>query len=265
MAGPKPIQDEFTHLGVSRQRKCQLRWKRDGMCCICGQPTVLSKKSKPIPLFNPNLNGYYLWTSGVCHIVEYAEGAAVRHFCNPNAPAQRILRKDLPLEGVTEIPIITACELGLITMPDYVRQVERRQLFQTFWREPRLATLLVHPWELKAGTGVARHLSGNGGSCGLHLDLKHVHRVIDHTKQHPEYDLTQVTLSLEGGLTCSVAVYASLSCPVSLLDAFDQKTYARWVKKLRADRLRSLHRFMDERNKKHAVETVTLRKVFGLE
>lgn len=35
--GRKDIQDEFTHLPVSRQRKLQMRWKRDGKCIICGK------------------------------------------------------------------------------------------------------------------------------------------------------------------------------------------------------------------------------------
>jgi hypothetical protein len=32
------IIDEFTDLPVSRQRKKQLRWHRDGRCEICGEP-----------------------------------------------------------------------------------------------------------------------------------------------------------------------------------------------------------------------------------
>jgi hypothetical protein len=38
MAGA--IQDEFTHLKVSRQRKYQFRMKRDGKCTECGDPAV---------------------------------------------------------------------------------------------------------------------------------------------------------------------------------------------------------------------------------
>ena len=34
------IQDEFTKLPVSRQRKYQLRMKRDQRCTECGQPAV---------------------------------------------------------------------------------------------------------------------------------------------------------------------------------------------------------------------------------
>jgi hypothetical protein len=34
----KPIQDEFTKLKVSRQRKYQLRMERDGRCTECGAP-----------------------------------------------------------------------------------------------------------------------------------------------------------------------------------------------------------------------------------
>lgn len=34
----KPIQDEFTHLPVSRQRRYQLRKRRDGLCTECGAP-----------------------------------------------------------------------------------------------------------------------------------------------------------------------------------------------------------------------------------
>jgi len=36
----KPIQDEFTHLKISRQRKYQLRMQRDGRCSECGAPAV---------------------------------------------------------------------------------------------------------------------------------------------------------------------------------------------------------------------------------
>jgi len=32
------IKDEFSDLPVSRQRKLQLRWKRDGRCVSCGNP-----------------------------------------------------------------------------------------------------------------------------------------------------------------------------------------------------------------------------------
>jgi hypothetical protein len=38
----KPIKDEFTHLKVSRQRKYQLRKRRDHRCMHCGQPAVRS-------------------------------------------------------------------------------------------------------------------------------------------------------------------------------------------------------------------------------
>lgn len=34
------IQDEFTNLSISRQRKYQLRMARDGRCTKCGQPAV---------------------------------------------------------------------------------------------------------------------------------------------------------------------------------------------------------------------------------
>ena len=34
------IQDEFTALPVSSQRKVQLRWHRDGRCQKCGEPIV---------------------------------------------------------------------------------------------------------------------------------------------------------------------------------------------------------------------------------
>jgi hypothetical protein len=36
----KPIQDEFTRLKVSRQRKYQLRMQRDARCVECGEPVV---------------------------------------------------------------------------------------------------------------------------------------------------------------------------------------------------------------------------------
>ena len=36
----KRIKDEFTHLPVSRQRKYQLRMKRDRRCTECGEPAV---------------------------------------------------------------------------------------------------------------------------------------------------------------------------------------------------------------------------------
>ena len=36
----RKIIDEFTHLNVSRQRKWSLRRKRDGLCTICGEPSV---------------------------------------------------------------------------------------------------------------------------------------------------------------------------------------------------------------------------------
>jgi len=36
----KPIQDEFTDLPLSRQRKYQLRMQRDSKCTECGNPAV---------------------------------------------------------------------------------------------------------------------------------------------------------------------------------------------------------------------------------
>ncbi len=36
----KRIEDEFTNLPVSRQRKYQLRMKRDHCCTECGEPAV---------------------------------------------------------------------------------------------------------------------------------------------------------------------------------------------------------------------------------
>jgi hypothetical protein len=36
----KPIQDEFTDLPMSRQRKYQLRMQRDQRCSECGEPVV---------------------------------------------------------------------------------------------------------------------------------------------------------------------------------------------------------------------------------
>jgi hypothetical protein len=36
----KPIQDEFTTLSISRQRKYQLRMQRDHRCSDCGEPAA---------------------------------------------------------------------------------------------------------------------------------------------------------------------------------------------------------------------------------
>ena len=36
----KRIQDEFTNLSISRQRKYQLRKQRDRRCTECGQPAI---------------------------------------------------------------------------------------------------------------------------------------------------------------------------------------------------------------------------------
>ena len=36
----KPIQDEFTGLRISRQRKYQLRMQRDKRCTECGEPAA---------------------------------------------------------------------------------------------------------------------------------------------------------------------------------------------------------------------------------
>jgi len=36
----KGIEDEFTHLPISRQRKYQLRRKRDHLCTECGEPAA---------------------------------------------------------------------------------------------------------------------------------------------------------------------------------------------------------------------------------
>ena len=36
----RPIQDEFTELPISRQRKYQLRMQRDQRCTECGEPAA---------------------------------------------------------------------------------------------------------------------------------------------------------------------------------------------------------------------------------
>jgi hypothetical protein len=36
----RQIQDEFTHLEISRQRKYQLRKQRDNRCTECGEPAA---------------------------------------------------------------------------------------------------------------------------------------------------------------------------------------------------------------------------------
>ena len=36
----RQIQDEFTHLNISRQRKYQLRMQRDNRCTECGEPAA---------------------------------------------------------------------------------------------------------------------------------------------------------------------------------------------------------------------------------
>ncbi|HWH71444.1 MAG TPA: hypothetical protein VNT26_18860 [Candidatus Sulfotelmatobacter sp.] len=40
----KPIKDEFTDLPISRQRKYQMRMKRDGRCTECGEPAQLGSR-----------------------------------------------------------------------------------------------------------------------------------------------------------------------------------------------------------------------------
>ncbi len=39
-----PIQDEFTDLPISRQRKYQLRRQKAGLCTVCGEPAVSSSR-----------------------------------------------------------------------------------------------------------------------------------------------------------------------------------------------------------------------------
>ncbi len=56
-SGPKPIQDKFTKLHISRQRKYQLRKKAAGLCTRCGKRKLVS----------PNLCGECLRKSGVEH------------------------------------------------------------------------------------------------------------------------------------------------------------------------------------------------------
>lgn len=40
MVGRKSIQDEFTNLSISRQRKWQLRKRKEGRCEVCGDVAV---------------------------------------------------------------------------------------------------------------------------------------------------------------------------------------------------------------------------------
>jgi hypothetical protein len=41
---PKAIQDEFSDLPISRQRKYQLRMRREKRCQICGDPVVIGAR-----------------------------------------------------------------------------------------------------------------------------------------------------------------------------------------------------------------------------
>lgn len=41
--GSKPIQDKFTGLKVSHQRKTQLRYREKGLCIICGKTRITSQ------------------------------------------------------------------------------------------------------------------------------------------------------------------------------------------------------------------------------
>lgn len=38
------IEDEFTHLRISRQRKYQLRKQRDKLCTECGDPAAIGSR-----------------------------------------------------------------------------------------------------------------------------------------------------------------------------------------------------------------------------
>lgn len=44
MSRAREINDEFTHLPVSRQWKFQLRRIRDAKCVVCGEPAKKGKK-----------------------------------------------------------------------------------------------------------------------------------------------------------------------------------------------------------------------------
>jgi len=48
----KPIQDEFSALPISRQRRWQLRRQRDGCCVTCGAPQAASIKCRDHNLKN---------------------------------------------------------------------------------------------------------------------------------------------------------------------------------------------------------------------
>ena len=45
MAMSKLIEDELTHLRISRQRKYQLRMKRDRRCAQCGEPAAQGSRA----------------------------------------------------------------------------------------------------------------------------------------------------------------------------------------------------------------------------
>jgi hypothetical protein len=42
----RQIQDDLAYLPVSRQRKYQLRMRRDGRCTVCGKPAGRSSRSR---------------------------------------------------------------------------------------------------------------------------------------------------------------------------------------------------------------------------
>lgn len=44
---PKVIKDEFSGKKMSRQRRYQLRKRKEGKCILCGDPTLASIGKKP--------------------------------------------------------------------------------------------------------------------------------------------------------------------------------------------------------------------------
>lgn len=59
------IQDEFTPLAVSRQRKLQLRRKRDHLCVACGQPLkTYANRCDPCSEKLRSFHGFKAWRPG---------------------------------------------------------------------------------------------------------------------------------------------------------------------------------------------------------
>lgn len=185
-----------------------------------------------------NLNGYYMDGKRLALVRSFCEGISVLYF---DALDKSVMRQTHAYATVFKpITFAQAVATGLNETHLYVEQVRRGQLVRRLMEHPKLALLLVDSssyrpdmtksgdvWLKDVGTLPEEH---NADRCRLwfRVSFSYFDREQDEERDH----------STE---------YASICPPRSLIESFDSKVYAKWVKSEVATKRARLVKHVNER------------------